>query len=346
MIDRYSSTLTGQQEARSRWGTHRSGADFDKKKSPFLTHQARSFIAEQVFCVIAGQGKHEEPRGLLVIDAPGFVQTPDQHTCLLPLDTQATTGHLMQTLRSSRAAGHRIRLALCFIRHTTRERLCVHGDAELLSDTTTDRLWLRLYVTQAFFHCPKYIHTQVPGLTVAEPQSPKGRQDALLESYSPVHLSEEIRAFIAHQTFCFLCTIDRQGQCAINHRGGASGFLLTRPPDTASPGGIILLPDYAGNGAFEAMGNILETGQAALLLPCFIHHMALCITAKAHVLEWEDLSSSLRQRLPGAQRVIALSVQHIERQSGDWSVPLAYEVARAHAHPASQLKDTCSLDVR
>jgi len=342
LTNRYSLTLTGQQEARTRWGTHVSGAEFDKKKSTFLTPQARSFIAEQVFCVIAGLGKHDEIRSLMVIDMPGFVQTLDQQTCLLPLEQQLATSHLVQGLRSFHMAGHRARLSLCFIRHTTRERLCVHGDAELLSDTT-NRLWLRLHVTQAFFHCPKYIHTQVPGLTAIEEQPLKHKQRTMLEDCSSVHLSAEIRTFIAQQAHCFLCTVDQDGQSAVNHRGGAPGFLVTRSPDNASPGGIILLPDYKGNGAFEAIGNVLETGQAALLLPCFEHHIALSITAKSYVLEPGDISSALRQQLPAAQRIIALSVQHIERQSGDWSSALAYELARARSSANAQSPKTCSL---
>ena len=67
-----------------------------------------------------------------------------------------------------------------------------------------------------------------------------------------------MQAAIAQQTLCFLGTVDHEGQCAINHRGGAAGFLVPLPPDAASSGGTILLPDYSGNGAFEANGNILE----------------------------------------------------------------------------------------
>ncbi len=36
----------GQHQARTYWGTHASGAAFDRKKTPYLTEQAQAFIAE------------------------------------------------------------------------------------------------------------------------------------------------------------------------------------------------------------------------------------------------------------------------------------------------------------
>src|SRR5207302_3247255 len=124
---------------------------------------------------------------------------------------------------------------------------------------------IRLHVHQSFFHCSKYIKTRIPGLSVPGgifPHSAKKLEH--LKGFSLPCLVDPIREFIAQQLLCFLCTVDRSGQPAVNHRGGSAGFLLTLPPGVQSTGGIILLPDYAGNGAFEAIGNILETGKAAL----------------------------------------------------------------------------------
>jgi hypothetical protein len=152
-------------------------------------------------------------------------------------------------------------------------------------------------------------------------------------------LTEAMQAFIAQQVLCFLCTMDQQGRCAVNHRGGKPGFLLTVPPDPVYPGGIVLLPDYAGNGAFEAIGNILETRQATLLIPHYPSQVALCLSGSACIVELDELSRDLSSRCVGAERVVALLVQQVETQYGDWSVTLAYERARAQtiitkSHPA------------
>jgi hypothetical protein len=50
----------------------------------------------------------------------------------------------------------------------------------------------------------------------------------------------------------------------VNHRGGKSGFISVNGVQGEAR---ILLPDYAGNGAFEAAGNIWETRRAAVFVP-------------------------------------------------------------------------------
>jgi uncharacterized protein len=334
-----SSLPPGQQQARTRWGTHASGAAFDRKKSSYLTEPARTFIAQQALCVVAGLDGHNELSGLLVPGLPGFVQTPDCQTCLLRLDTQFSASRIVHHLWTSSRKGQMTRLGLFFICHPTRERLCVQGMAELLpsdsrdldhSSHLHDLMWIHLYVLKSFFHCAKYIKTRIPGLTI--PAALSSEQTWRLQQQldrDQAYLSEAMQAFIAQQALCFLCTVDHEGQCAVNHRGGAPGFLVTLPPAVSSPGGTILLPDYSGNGAFEALGNILETGQAAVVIPNYAAQLALCVSGSARILEVSELDEGLARKCPGAERVVALAVQRVEVQRGDWSIPLAYEHVRA-----------------
>lgn len=338
-IDASASLPAGQWDARTRWGTHASGAAFDRKKAAFLTEQAQEFIAQQSFCVIAGLDIEDELVGSLVLGTPGFVQILDSHTCLLRLDGHLGTSRILQRLHQSSWRGQVTRLGLFFICHPTRERLCVHGRVELLPSSVLDvygpifpqeGMWVCLHVEQSFFHCSKYMRTRVPGLThpvVSTPEQMEQWQQ--LCGYSRPYISQEIRVFIAEQLLCFLCTVDRHGQGVVNHRGGSRGFLLSLPPDAVSPGGTILLPDYSGNGAFEALGNILETGHATLIIPNYVAQLALYVSGSARILELKELSAQWAQRCVGAERVIALSVQHVETQSGDWAPTLAYERARS-----------------
>jgi predicted pyridoxine 5'-phosphate oxidase superfamily flavin-nucleotide-binding protein len=327
----------GQQEARTRWGTHENGEAFDRKKRSFLTEEAYEFIAQQVMCVLVGPDPKWGPCGLLISGQPGFVEVPDERTCLIPIPRQYEESSVIQGLRKALLEGLRPRIALCFVQHTTRRRLCVQGEAEISSVLSTEILRLRLRVGLAFFHCPKYIRTRVPGLHVPSEKSwPVG------EGQPEDRLTEITQAFLARQLLCYLCTIDHAGQCAVNHRGGPPGFLVTLAPDRLTPGGVILLPDYAGNGAFEAIGNILETRRAALLVPGYADGLALCLSGEATVLEPAQLPRLLREKCRGAQRIVALAVQRIERQDGDWSETLAYEQARGKIfEEAKQAAQSC-----
>lgn len=329
------SMLTGRQLARTRWNTHESGEAFDRKKTNFLTGQAQSFILQQTQCVIAGPGLQHELCGTLTFGRPGFAQAPDRQTCLLHLDKQASSSCLINALSQQLQDGQEVRLGLFFISHPTRERLCVQGVAQLLPGRrnlfsflqTHHTVTLQLNVHEAFFHCAKYIKTRIPGLTV--PADHSTTQLYQLSSGSYGELTHAMHYFIKQQNLCFLCTVSQDGQCAINHRGGSAGFLVTLPPHLNAPGGSVLLPDYDGNGAFEAIGNILETGIATLLIPDYIQQCALSLAGQARTLDIAEMPREMVQLFVGARRVIRLDVQHVEVQRGDWMHGLASEQVRA-----------------
>jgi uncharacterized protein len=325
-------TRSGQQEARSRWGTQESGTAFDRKKRPFLSAEARQFLAEQTIAVLAGTGAQENLSGLLILGLPGFLCTPDEHTCLLPLELDLLATPLLQRIQTSAQPVH---LALCVLDHTTRRRLCVQGYAALSfsnqmlaaqgEGTRPSSACLWLHVTQAFFHCPKYIRTRIPGLTLPPTEPKHHLEDLLVQGV----YSAAFQDFLTHQMFCYLATINRDGHCAINHRGGNAGFLVSVPFSKTAPQGTILLPDYAGNGAFEAIGNILETGRVAFILPSYVDQLAISLSGTAYVIELSALSPRLREQCRGAERVVVLTVEHVEGQKGNWQAVIHCEQERA-----------------
>lgn len=309
-------------------------------------------MAQQVLCVISGLDVHNKVHGLLALDIPGFVQVLDNHTCLLRLDGRLRSSPIIQKLHYGKDNEQEMHLGLFFICHPTRERLCVQGVAELIEHPSyslrlaskvnaqgedvsqsmfDDKdIWIHLHVQQAFFHCAKYIKTHIPGLTHPLKNALEQEQRcSYLSHRRHIYFSEAVRSFLAEQRLCYLCTVNHDGHCAINHRGGAKGFLVTLPPDIYEPRGMVLLPDYTGNGAFEAIGNILETRQAAIIVPDFTSQEACCISGSAKVLEPHELPPALAQRCAGAERVIALTVGQVGVQCGNWSAALAYECIRA-----------------
>jgi hypothetical protein len=224
---------------------------------------------------------------------------PDEFTCLIPIDQRYETSSLVRGVRAALTSGTHPRLALCFLQHVTRQRICVQGEVEILPSHSPEVLWLRMRVSLAFFHCPRYIRTRVTGLHRDAENMPAVTAAPRLIGPQPERLSEAAREFLTRQVLCYLCTVDQHGQYAVNHRGGAAGYLVTMPPDRLTPGGVVLLPDYAGNGAFEAIGNILETGKAALLVPGYAEEVALCVAGDAVVVEPGLLPAFLREKCRG-----------------------------------------------
>ena len=98
----------------------------------------------------------------------------------------------------------------------------------------------------------------------------------------------------------------------VSHRGGKPGFAMVAHET------LLLLPDYAGNCMFNTLGNIAISPKCGLLFIDFDTGDSLQLTGEAEIL-WEPAHT---RRFPGAQRVLAFSVEetlHIER-----ALPLAW----------------------
>src|SRR5947207_2857515 len=102
-MDLHFSVPTGQDTARTRWGTHSSGAAFDRKKTPYLTEDAQQFLTEQAVCVLAGLGPDHQLAGQLVLGTPGFVRALDKQTCLVQLELDLATSRLVLGMRQAQS---------------------------------------------------------------------------------------------------------------------------------------------------------------------------------------------------------------------------------------------------
>lgn len=78
-------------------------------------------------------------------------------------------------------------------------------------------------------------------------------------------------------------------------------------------------------GHLKPLGNILETGQVTLVIPSYVTHRALCISGTASIMGLDELPKDVEPRCPGAERVVALSVQRVVLQRGDWTATIAHE---------------------
>lgn len=80
----------------------------------------------------------------------------------------------------------------------------------------------------------------------------------------------------------------------ISHRGGKPGFIRNDE-------GELTVPDFTGNRFFNTLGNILLTGRAGLIVPCFQTGDVLVLTGDAAVGLDED--SDVQSAEIGAERL-------------------------------------------
>jgi uncharacterized protein len=284
----------GQVWARTRWDTHGSGAVFDRKKQPYLSPDMKDFAECRDSCIVSFVDDDGQVSGRLLHGRMGeFAKAPDEHHLMVrPLN------RIIGDLVSRKACARSRRLGLMFIEFKTRQRLCVHATGKWDEGEGC----LALKVTQSFFHCAKYINPthQIPR---TQSRSTMFRAAAFTMPAKHEGLVHQLADFLAEQRLAFVCTVDRNGQCAVNHRGGKAGFIWVNVVRGETR---ILLPDYTGNGAFEAIGNIWETGRAALFVPDPERGYGVCVSGPAELFDGEVLQTEACLRLPGAQRVVAI----------------------------------------
>ena len=92
----------------------------------------------------------------------------------------------------------------------------------------------------------------------------------------------------------------------VSHRGGKPGFAMVAHET------LLLLPDYAGNCMFNTLGNIAISPKCGLLFIDFDTGDSLQLTGEAEIL-WEPAHT---RRFPGAQRVLAFSVEETLHKCG------------------------------
>jgi uncharacterized protein len=294
----------GQAWARTRWNFHGSGAAFDRKKQPCLAPEMKVFAESQDFCIVSFVDNDGQVCGRLLHGRLGeFAKAPDAHHLIIqPLNRTAGD------LPAHKGCARSWQLGLMFIEFRTRKRLCLHATGKWEETEGC----LTLEVTQSVFHCAKYID---PSYQIARFASRRPRRFKTAEfTMSAKHgrLIHQLVDFLADQRVAFVCTVDRNGECAVNHRGGKSGFISVNGVQGEA---WVLLPDYAGNGAFEAVGNIWETRRAAVFVPDPECGYGVCVSGPAELFDGEVLQTEPFVRLSGAQRVLAIYPRYCQVQA-------------------------------
>lgn len=126
--------------------------------------------------------------------------------------------------------------------------------------------------------------------------------DRLVERLWRDRFKDEDRAFIESVAFFFLATADADGRPDCSFKGGPPGFVTVPEP------GLLLFPDYDGNGMFKSLGNIQANPQVGLLFISLGEKpQRLRVNGRASL----SLDDPLLEKMPGAQILVRVAPEHI-----------------------------------
>lgn len=206
--------------------------------------------------------------------ARGFVESRDDGQTLLIHRAPLATLEVDPVLpRLSAGAA----LGVLAIELPTRRRLRINGRVR-----TLDHEALALDVGEAFANCPKYISKRELSAVAgaAAPAAPA----------QGVELDEARRATIRRSDTLFVGSLHPARGADASHRGGEPGFVRVVDAQT------LRIPDYAGNGMYQTLGNLHSSGRAGIVFLDFDGRRLL------HVTGTTSLSFAEEQLVTGGTR--------------------------------------------
>jgi len=114
-------------------------------------------------------------------------------------------------------------------------------------------------------------------------------------------ISESEKSFIESRMMFFIATVDERGHATCSYRGGDPGFVRVVDKHT------IAFPNYDGNGMYQSMGNVLNTGQVGILFIDFERPTRMRFNGTASI----DINDPLRAAYPESQFVVRVRAREI-----------------------------------
>jgi predicted pyridoxine 5'-phosphate oxidase superfamily flavin-nucleotide-binding protein len=214
------------------------------------------FLARQRLAIASTLDGRGRVWASLLTGSPGFILPVDAQ--LLHIAAQPVPADPLADNLEARPD-----LGLLVLDPTTRQRMRFNGRGTLRPDG------LFLLVDQAYGNCPKYIQLRRPerdeGVSAAEPVQ------------ISVSLNEHQQSAIAHADTFFIASFHPEGGADASHRGGRPGFVRVLGEDR------LAFDNYAGNGMFNTLGNLVGHPQAGLLFLDFETGDVLQLTGRARV---------------------------------------------------------------
>ena len=245
----------GERELQRRAGALEQAEAVGRIIGRTLPRGVERFLARQRLAVAASLDARGRVWASLLTGPTGFIQPVDSQ--LLRLATQPAPGDPLADDLETRPE-----LGLLVLDPTTRQRMRFNGRGMRPPEG------LFLLVDQAYGNCPKYIQLRQP--------ERDGVAAALPVRVSPT-LDERQRSVIARADTFFIASFHREGGADASHRGGRPGFVRVLAENR------LAFDNYAGNGMFNTLGNLVGHPHAGLLFLDFETGDVLQITGRARV---------------------------------------------------------------
>lgn len=112
----------------------------------------------------------------------------------------------------------------------------------------------------------------------------KKRADAFYNNQMIDYLNDEMQQYLLRQTFIFIATSDKNGNCDSSFKAGEQGFIHVIDDKR------LMYPEYRGNGVMASLGNIRENPHIGLLLIDFFDdQVGLHINGAAEIIENDNI---------------------------------------------------------
>ncbi|MEO1494297.1 MAG: pyridoxamine 5'-phosphate oxidase family protein [Pseudomonadota bacterium] len=259
----------------------------------YMPDQHREFFSAQPFLVFSSADADGRIWTTLLEGPDGFVGSPDNRTLTL-----ATEIDRQDPLASAFAAGTDV--GMVGIELATRRRNRLSGAIRPGGDGFV------LDLNMSFGNCPQYINER-SWWREAQTETPAAKLSG--------RLSEDQIALIKGADTLFIGSgqYGDDGQPAngfdASHRGGDAGFVQI------VDGNHIRIPDYAGNNAFNTIGNLLRNPQVGLVFVDFETGGLLHLNGTATI-DW-DAKGAVD---PAARRTIDIEIKHVVERPGALSL--------------------------
>jgi predicted pyridoxine 5'-phosphate oxidase superfamily flavin-nucleotide-binding protein len=246
----------------------------------FMPEQHRKFYSELPYIFLGHQDQSGEVWASLLAHDKKFISSPNDKELVIEKALHPADP-LCRTLESGSID---IGLLGINLENRRRNRLSTRV-------TSFSNKQLQLRVKQSFGNCPKFISKR----KLIQNES-YNLESEIQQSTS---LSKSMRDLISQADTFFVAstsgprTEDSSSGADISHRGGSPGFIQIEDDST------LCIPDYAGNGHFNTLGNFLLNPHAGLLFIDFVNSHILSMTGTAKVM----LDDPKTANFPDAERL-------------------------------------------